>query len=381
MDDNSHVVDHGQDEVRLVYAINTSDMKKGNTRSMHIQSDHLREAAGITHIDLLNPHEIEIQTESTAGKLGVTLTHDEKRKHKLSTASRAVFVDGETNIAEGYHSVSSGSGMTDVHKLKMEPTLDQTVRIAKLLPKRVGDKWKKIDTSHITAGVYTTNLPGHDKRYLVSTHGDDGTQNAMHQLLETNKNNPKLLGGKHFGTKLKSTTVKGKHAYVLNKADFLEAKERLHETLTTKSPFQHGLAAYVTKLDDRTTSPHPSYVHVKIKRRPFHPTDGLLPTPSLQTTNAHIAALTGSTKDATIAETVTVLAPGFEDVVGKNAAFDTRAEVKPYTDDDDNASASTQTAVRRYGSESEEDEEGDWPEGDNQAPAEYDDDSYIEPLE
>jgi len=111
-DVEKHVIDHGQDHVRLVYAINTEGMARGEKRSMHIDPEHLMNAAGIQHIDLLNPKEIQLQLESTAGKLGVSLHHDEGKLHRLSTATRAVFVDQETGVADAFHAVSSSSGVS-----------------------------------------------------------------------------------------------------------------------------------------------------------------------------------------------------------------------------------------------------------------------------
>ena len=85
---DSNVVDAGQKSVKLVFSIPTDGMVVGDERSMHLSPDHLRMAANVKHLDLLNPTEITTHIESTAGKLGVTLHHNQERDVKLSTPTR-----------------------------------------------------------------------------------------------------------------------------------------------------------------------------------------------------------------------------------------------------------------------------------------------------
>lgn len=331
METDKHIIDHGQDTVRMVYAIRTEGMKNGEKRAMHINTEHLKNAAGIQHIDLLNPKNIEVQMESSAGKLGVSLHHDEARQHRLSTATRAILVNQETGVADAYHAISSSSGVSDVHNIKMEPTADQLPENTKILHKRINSTWSNMDTSNVTAGVHTSTL-NDETRYLVPQTADDGTPNAMHQLLSQNGTNSKLFGGKYMNTKAKFTSINGKKAYVLPKEDFNTLKGSLNESLSTKSPFQHGLNVTVTKLDNRPTSRHPTYAHIKIHRTPLHSTEGYKASESNRVTDAHVAALTGSVPEAK-ATTATIVAPGFEEVVGKANALETRAKVQPFVDD------------------------------------------------
>lgn len=306
-------------------------MKNGESRSMHITKEHLQQAAGVQHIDLLNPKNIEVQMESTAGKLGVNLHHDEAKQHRLSTATRAILVNQESGIADAHHAISSSTGVSDVHTLKMEPTADQLPENTKILHKRINSTWSNMDKSNVSAGVHTSTL-NDETRYLVPQTADDGTSNAMHQLLSQNGTNNKLFGGKYMNTRAKFTSINGKKAYVLPKEDFNTLKSSLNESLSTKSPFQHGLNVSVTKLDSRPTSRHPTYAHVKIHRTPLHSKEGYKSSESNRVTDAHVAALTGTVPEAK-ATTATIVAPGFEEVVGKNNALETRAKVVPFVDD------------------------------------------------
>lgn len=328
---DKHIIDHGQDTVRLVYSLRTEGMKRGDVRSMHIKKEHLQDASGVQHIDLLNPKNIEVQLESTAGKLGVNLHHDENRVHRLSTATRAVLVDQETGIADAHHAISSSNGVSDIHTLKMEPTADQLPENTKILHKRINSTWSNMDTSNVSAGVHTSTL-NDETRYLVPQTADDGTPNAMHQLLSQNGTNSKLFGGKYMNTRAKFTSINGKKAYVLPAADFNTLKGSLNESLSTKSPFQHGLNVSVKKLDDRPTSRHPTYAHIKINRTPLHSKEGYKAVESNRVTDAHVAALTGTVPEVK-ATTATIVAPGFEEVVGKSNALETRAKVVPFIDD------------------------------------------------
>lgn len=338
------VVDHGQEHVRLVYAINTEGMREGDKRRMHIKPEHLAQVAGIKHIDLLNPKQMEVHVESTAGKLGVSLFHDEHATVKLNSATRSGFVNSKTGIVDGFHAISSGNGVSDIHTLKMEPSLEQTAAHASTLHKRINSVWGNMTSANVSAGVHASTL-GDETRYLITETDDTGRKSAIHQLLTQNQNNSKLLGGKYTAAKMKKTSVNGKNAIVMSEADFKTVKSSLEDSLSTKSPFQHGLNAVVTKLDERQTARHPSYVHIKITRSPMNRESGVVPMESTQVTENHVAVLTGTHSGSNVTA-ATLVAPGFEDVVSKSGeAAQASAKVVPLISADESA----ETAGHMYG--------------------------------
>lgn len=342
------VVDHGQKHVRLVYAINTDGMREGEKRQMHIKADHLAQAAGIKHIDLLNPQEIAVHIESTAGKLGLSLFHDENADVRLNTASRAALVNSKTGSVDAYHAISSSSGVSDVHTLHMEPGVEQTAEHAPTLHKRINNVWGNMTAANVAVGVHASTL-GDETRYLITEGDENGRKSAIHQLLVQNQNNSRLLNGRYTAANIKKSVINGKNAIVMTEADFNTVKDSLTDSLSTKSLFQHGLNAVVTKLDERPTARHPSYVHVKISRSPMNSDTGVTPMASSRVTENHVAMLTGTHKGSKITA-ATIAAPGFEDVLAKGSNVHTAAKVVPFTPEEVNGElkqATTESHLHR----------------------------------
>jgi hypothetical protein len=328
-------VDGGLETVPLVFAIPIEGMQKGDTRSMHIGGEFLRQAAHLKHIDLLNPHKATIQIESTAGKLGVSLAHDDKGNKKLITPSRVVHVnmEGKEATADAYHAMSTAHP-GDSHVVHIEPVKDMDDTILK----RVNQTWGNMTSANVAAGVHKSTL-GDETRYLITETADDGTKSAIHQLLMQNSTNAKFLGGKYTTNKMKKSSINGKQAIVMNSDDFNIIKDTMHKTLETKSPFKDGLRVTVHKLDDRPTSRHATNVHLTLHRTPLHSENGFVANSSRITTHSHINALTGTDGESKVAA-VTSVAPGFEDVVGAKDALHTQAHVEAYTMDGDSETSS-----------------------------------------
>lgn len=327
-------VDGGLEKVPLVFAIPTEGMQKGETRSMHVTGEILRKAAHVKHIDLFNPHQATVQIESTAGKLGVILSHDDKSSKKLNTPSRVIHVnfEGGKATADGYHAVSTANA-GDSHVVALEPVkeVDSTIL------KRVNQTWGNMTSANVAAGVHKSTL-GEETRYLITETADDGTKSAIHQLLMQNATNAKFLNGKYTTNKMKKSSINGKQAIVMTSDDFQMVKDTMHKTLETKSPFKDGLLVTVHKLDDRPSSRHASNVHVTFSRTPLHAENGFVENASRITTHAHINALTGTDAESKVAA-VTTVAPGFEDVVSAKDAVHTQAQVTAYHMDEDATSS------------------------------------------
>jgi len=308
-------IDNGQRNVRLTFGIDTRGMQMGDKRTMHIDPEHLRIAAGISNIDLLNAHKADVHIESTNGKLGVRLHHDVGGDKSVNTSSRHVYVCGRSGVAQGFHAVSTGAGVADISSVELEPGLEHS---DDTILKRNNRTWRNMTSKNVTAGVYESKH-GDETRYLVAETGEDGTKGAIHTLMTLNRNNKGFLDGKYAEGKAHITSVNGKRAFVLPADHYHELRDSVNTALTAKSDFSQGLGATVTKLSD---SEHDnagfSYVHVNLHRQPVDPAEGFRARTSNRVTDSHIVNLTGGVKER-VPEACP--APGFEDVKDATEAF------------------------------------------------------------
>lgn len=220
-DDN--VVDAGQKSVKLVFAIPTDGMVTGEERSMHLSPDHLRMAANIKHLDLLNPTEITTHVETNAGKLGVTLHHNPDKSIKLNTSGRVLFVNGKTKEAEAFHAIGTHSVIPEVHTLSLTPESHQSPTQHAILLKRSTKTWENFHPKNVESGTYLSTL-GNETRVLITPEDEHGNKNAVHTLLENNKTNSKLLNGKYTEKNQVKTTYNGKEAIVMQRMTLKTSK-------------------------------------------------------------------------------------------------------------------------------------------------------------
>lgn len=287
----------------------------------HIGADHIKAAMNLNDIDLLNPHLIKVSV-STSDKnhLGVSLAHGEKGEVQLNTHSRAIVVDHERQVAEGYHTVSTGAGFNDGHELILEPLADLD---GKLVIKRTGQLWKDMKPENVDAGVYKSQL-GNQTKYLIGSQSADGKPSAIHRFLRHNSTNAKLFGGAYMEGKVKFTTLpSGEPAIPMEPEHFKEVRDSLHKSLTTKSPFQHGLAAVVTNIGNApVASKTPTFVNVQIQRTPVTQEGLAVHSGSKVVSAFDVAAMGGKNKPAGAASRL-----GFEG--SKIAGEPTISEFKP----------------------------------------------------
>ena len=322
---DSNVVDAGQKSVKLVFSIPTDGMVVGDERSMHLSPDHLRMAANVKHLDLLNPTEITTHIESTAGKLGVTLHHNQERDVKLSTPTRVLYVNGDTNEAEAFHAIGTHSVIPEVHTLQLTPEAHQTKVNHAILLKRNTPAWEKFQPSNVESGTYLSTL-GDETRVLITEEDENGNKNAVHALLKNNETNSNLLGGRYLAKNQTHTKVAGRDAIVMEQDDFNNIKDSLVASLTPQSNWNKGLNVTTRKLSGEKAKPGSmAYVHVNITRSPMKPDTGIQEVQDTAVTDRHVVSLTGGKLEPEASNS----RPGFENESGDLGAH-SQATVVPY---------------------------------------------------
>ena len=264
------VVDGGAETVRLVFAIPTGNMKKGDKLSMHVSGEHLRQASDVKHLDFFNPTSITTHVETTAGKLGITLHHTADQSVKLNTSTRVLYVNGHSGAAEAYHCIGTHSVIPEPHTLILTPEAHlDPVHHQVLMKAKMSPVWEGLGPENVAMGTYLSTL-GDVTKVLVAPEDEKGNRNAVHVLLDNNKTNKKFLGGRYTLQNRTTTLVHNKTAIVMNKPDFDNIKDSLFGSLKEKSDWNAGLSATAHKLD-KSVAPEDSvaYVHVTIKRLPI----------------------------------------------------------------------------------------------------------------
>ena len=277
MAQSNHIVDPGSKSFSLHFKVNTHKLQPNESTLTHIPGEQLVDAFKLGHIDLLNPHSIDLSVNtSPSNVLGVSLSHGENGEHPLQTHSRAILVDHEREVSEGYHTVSTNARVSHVHSLTLTPTNEQQAS-AVTVAKRLGPQWRGMGPKNTTAGAWKTEIDGKPV-VLVSESSTDGTKSAVHKFLVHNQTNAKLFDGVYTHNKQQLTTAPdGSNAIIMTQAHFEQAQEQLAKSLKTTSPFQHGLTAKITNLGDTAIeSTQPTYVNVAIHRTAFDPVDGLV---------------------------------------------------------------------------------------------------------
>ena len=179
--------------------------------------------------------------------------------------------------------------------------------------KKLDPSWNGMGPNNVTAGAFKATLGG-ESHMLIRPDALDGTPSAVHKLLEINGNNSKLWGGAYTNAKAtKGLMVHGAPARKMSCAHYKEAVDTLTKSLSTYSPFQHGVGVTVTKLDNSKAVDGDTFVTLEIERTPMDLTSGLRPAETKATfTEDHLSAVNGSGSRGVSAAAVKETAAGFE---------------------------------------------------------------------
>lgn len=300
MESSKNIIDAGQDTVHFHFKVPTKGLSPGETTLTHLPADQILTSMKLANMDLFNPHAISLSVDAPPHvHVGASLAHGETGQIPLATHNRAVVIDHENERAEGYHSVSTGARVAPVHKLLLTPSEEQLAENSGLVLKKIDHKWAGLGPKNATAGAFKAEIDGKDK-ILVAPEGTDGSASAVHRFLVHNETNSKLFGGRYTKNNVKTTYApNGKQAFIMDPADFKEARDSLKKSLTTTSPFKHGLTAALTNLSSqKIESPTPTFVNVQIHRTPVDKASGIMTREHTVVEQKDVHALTGSKTSA-----------------------------------------------------------------------------------
>jgi hypothetical protein len=364
-------IDRGADEIPITYDLDTTGIREGEYRQMHVSGEHLKELIGVRHVDLINARKLHIKTSSNMGTAAIEVYHRAAvPEHTnadgivipavegipLRTAERSGHVRTPTasDRAEGgsllhsYHAHSQAAFPNDVTKLTLLGTKADVESRKSSIEKKVSSAWTGFtDKATLHAGAIHAEMDGGAAKHILVTETDMNTdqRSAVYALLKMNPTNTELLDGKYLD-KNKSIHAEvdspsGKrHAYKMTEADFDDAVECLWDSLTTHSDFEEGLGIRVRKTSgdmsvpvmrsgkpvlnaagkpvmktvDATTGKTVGRTIVKatLVRMPTDPKLGFIPREGdIATTDMHMAMITGAGKG-----------PGGVDVTPSAAGFD-----------------------------------------------------------
>jgi hypothetical protein len=275
---NEHVVDPGEETYALHIKVPTQGLGPGEEITTHVTGEHLAKAMHLEHIDLLNPHKMELRVETSPhNHIGVSLGHGVDGEIPLNTHSRATLIDHANDSVTSYHTISTHGRVAFPHTLNLSATPEQA-ESAKNIGKRLGEQWRGMTTDNIGAGAWNTTI--NDKpAVLVTASNQQGVKSAVHRLLIHNEKSAKMFEGRYMEGKRKTTLAPdGQSAIIMEKGHFDTAHDTLHKMLNVTSPFKDGLTSRVTNIGDNTIQAStPTMVHLTIHRTAFNPTAGLVP--------------------------------------------------------------------------------------------------------
>ena len=297
MDTNmKSVIDGGQNKFDIHFKVPTKNLAPNETTLTHIPGDQIKQAMKLADMDLLNPTHIELSVHAPMNNiLGVSLSHGEDGDIPLSTHNRALLVDHEKESSFGYHSISTGARVAPIHTLTLAASEEQRKENSGIVLKRIDPKWMGMGPENAVAGAFKTKIDGQDK-ILVSDQSTAGVPSAVHRFLVHNETNAKLFNGAYTKSKVKTTLApNGRSAFIMEPAHYNDTSASLKKSLTTTSPFKHGLTAAITNLSDQTIkSEQPSFVNVSIHRTPIDRQQGYVSRDDSVIAQHDVHALTGA---------------------------------------------------------------------------------------
>jgi len=291
-----NVIDGGQNKFDIHFKVPTQNLEPNETMMTHIPGDQIKQAMKLADMDLLNPTQIDLSVHAPVNNiLGVSLSHGEEGDIPLSTHNRALLVDHDKQAAFGYHSISTGARVAPVHTLNLSASEEQRKENSNIVLKRIDPKWMGLGPENAVAGSFKTKIDGQDK-ILVSDQSSSGVPSAVHRFLVHNDTNAKLFNGVYTKSRVKTTIApNGRSAFIMDPAHYNDTSASLKKSLTTTSPFQHGLTASITNLSDsKITSEQPSFVNVTLHRTPVDRQQGYVSREDSVIAQQDVHALTGT---------------------------------------------------------------------------------------
>lgn len=294
--DHKNIIDAGQEKWYAHFQVPTHNLQPNETMITHIPGEQIKASMKLADMDLLNPTHIDMSIDAPPGvHLGASLGHGENGEIQLATHDRAVVISHDGEKAEGYHTVSTGARVAPVHTLKLSPSDEQLKENSGIVLKRIDPKWMGMGPHNATAGAFKTEIDGKNK-ILVSPESTNGTPSAVHRFLLHNENNAKLFNGVYTAKNRKTTFAPtGHQAIIMDPAHFEQAQTSLKKSLTTTSPFQHGLTAAITNIGNAPVeSTAHSFVNVVVHRKPVSKESGYISQTNNVVAQNDVHVLTGT---------------------------------------------------------------------------------------
>lgn len=305
-------IDEGKSQFTMSFVVATKGLKPGQSARRVLTGAHVLKAAGVCNADILNPKEVVVEASGMPGA-GITVVHSLKGQidpetrlhtpHLLATNNSVYHTDVDATgaplkAAELFHAKGLGSDVAPT-TLKVIPSADQMSTNKKMIHKKIDTKWHGYTTANVLAGVTKgeADVDGNPSHYLVTeTDLATGEKSAMWNLLEINRENPKLWGGAYTGAKLDKANhkYKGVPARLMSAAHVEDAAKALTKSLKQHSPFAKGLGVIVTNKGTEVASTNTT-VQLTVHRTPLDPVTGLVTTDApVELSSVHVAGWNGN---------------------------------------------------------------------------------------